>query len=151
MEQRDAGLFQAGRTTPSAFAHGHDWNIATLESRRQLRDSVHDLIRLATSSTLTTSELRQHAQGYLALFGKRFVTRLVRSLQRDDAQERQAIVWLLTVLNDTATHAPLRNMARNEALPRSVRLSASLALAGMGTTRDEPALNRPRVRLYAIR
>jgi hypothetical protein len=135
MEQRDAELFQVGSDTPS----NRNWNIVTLESRRELRNSVHELIRLATSSTLTTSELRQHAQMRIAVFGKPFVIRLVRSLQVDDAQERQAIVWLLTVLNDASTHAPLRFLARNEALPRAVRLSAALALTGMGITCDEPA------------
>ena len=93
--------------------------------------------------------MRQYLLLSVAQFGKLFATQLVRSLQRDDQQERQAIVWLLTLLNEQETIAPLQQMSRNERLPRSIRLSASLALAGMGATK-EMTDNSRRVRLYAI-
>ncbi len=142
MEKKDARLFQDA-------THEHSWNIVELECRRQLRHRIHELIQLASSSSIPTSEMRQHLLLGVAQFGKLFATQLVRSLQRDDQQERQAIVWLLTLLNEQETIPPLQQMARNERLPRSIRLSASLALAGMGATK-EMTDNSRRVRLYAI-
>ena len=142
MEKKDARLFQDA-------THEHSWNIVELESRRQLRHRIHELIQLASSSSIPTSEMRQHLLLGVAQFGKLFATQLVRSLQRDDQQERQAIVWLLTLLNEQETIPSLQQMSRNERLPRSIRLSASLALAGMGATKEMTDNNR-RVRLYAI-
>jgi hypothetical protein len=142
MEKKDARLFQDA-------THEHSWNIVELESRRQLRYRIHELIQLASSSSIPTSEMRQHLLLGVAQFGKLFATQLVRSLQRDDQQERQAIVWLLTLLNEQETIPSLQQMSRNERLPRSIRLSASLALAGMGATKEMTDNNR-RVRLYAI-
>lgn len=142
MEKKDAKLFQVA-------THEHSWNIVELESRRQLRHRIHELIQLASSSSIPTSEMRQHLLLGVAQFGKLFATQLVRSLQRDDQQERQAIVWLLTLLNEQETIPPLQQMSRNERLPRSIRLSASLALAGVGATKEVTDDSR-RVWLYAI-
>ncbi len=141
MEKRDARLFQ-----------DDSWNIVELESHRQLRQKIHKLMLLANSSSISTSEMQQRLLHGVVMFGKRFTTQLVRSLQRDDQQERQTIVWLLTILNDQDTIQPLQQMVHNERLPRKVRLSASLALAGMGATREVTDLNNGnrRVRLYAI-
>ena len=147
MEKGDARLFQQETKTPQ-----HNRNIVeleVLESRRQLRLKVNDLIRLASNSTLTTREIQQHLLLGVATFGKQLAVQLVRSLQRDDAHERQSIVWLLTLLNDTETVTPLQHMSRNKRLPRSIRLSAALALAGMGATAETREENR-RIRLYAI-
>lgn len=127
MEKRDARQFQ-----PEPAIQEQGWNIVELESRRKLRKQVNELIGMAGHSTLTTSEIRQHLLQGVAIFGHAFATQLVRSLHRDDAHERQSVVWLLTVLNDPTTIAPLQHMKHNLQLPRTVRLSASLALAGMG-------------------
>lgn len=127
MEERDARLFQL-----EPGIQEQNWNIVELESRRKLRQQVNNLIGMAGHSTLTTSEIRQHLLQSVATFGQTFATQLVRSLQRDDAHERQSVVWLLTILNDPNTTAPLQQMKHNMRLSRSVRLSASLALAGMG-------------------
>jgi hypothetical protein len=145
MEKRDARLFQH-----ETAIDGQDWNIVELESRRQLRYRIHELIQLATSSSITTSEMRQHLRLGVAQFGKRFARQLVRSLQRDDFHERQSIVWLLTLLNEQETIPLLQHTSTNERLPHSVRLSASLALAGMGATKEMTDNNR-RPGLYAIR
>jgi hypothetical protein len=142
MEEKDARLFQDA-------THEHSWNIVELESRRQLRRRIHELIQLSSSSSISTSDMRQHLLLGVAQFGKLFATQLARALQRDDQQERQAIVWLLTLLNEQETIPPLQQMSCNERLPRSIRLSASLALAGMGATKEITDSNR-RVRLYAI-
>jgi HEAT repeat protein len=146
MEKRDTKLSQL-----EAGINDHqDWNIVELESRRHLRRRINELIRLTTSSTLTTSDLRHHLHFCKTLFGNHFTLHLVRALQQEDEDERQAVVWLLTVLNDKETLAPLQQMAQNEQLSRPVRLSASLALAGMGATR-ELTDSKPRRHLYAIR
>jgi hypothetical protein len=144
MEKKDATLFQHSTDTRERC-----WNIVELESRRQLRHRIHELIQLSHSSSITTSEMRQHLLLGAAQFGKRFATQLVRALHRDDQQERQSIVWLLTLLNEQETIPPLQQMSLNERLPRSVRLSASLALAGMGATKEMTEQSR-HVRLYAI-
>lgn len=144
MEKRDARLFQqeVGR-------HEHGWNIVELESRRQLRQKVNKLIGLANSSLLTTSEMRQQLLLGAATFGKQLAVQLVRSLRCDDATERQSIVWLLTLLDDKETIPLLESMSRDKRLSRSVRLSASLALAGMGAT-AETKENYKRIQLYAL-
>jgi len=142
MEKKGARLFQ-----PAVDTHEHDWNIVELESRRQLRQKVNELIGLSNDLTLTTSEMRQQLLLGVAIFGKQLATQLVRSLQSDDVQKRQNIVWLLTVLDDEETIPLLQCMSLNERLPRSVRLSASLALAGMGATAETI---QHQIRLYAI-
>src|SRR5712692_7465304 len=132
MEKRGARLFQQ-----EAGTNVYGWNIVeleVLEVRRQLRRKVNELIRLSEDTTLTTSEMRQQLLLSVALFGKQLATQLVRSLQCDDLQKRQNIVWLLILLDDQESIPLLQCMSHNQRLPRSVRLSASLALAGMGAT-----------------
>lgn len=144
MEKKGARLFQAAEET-----HDHGWNIVELETRRQLRLEVTELLRLENDPTLTTGEMRQHLLYDKAIFGKQLAIQLVHSLQRSAQNERQAIVWLLTLLNEEASIAPLRRMSGNRRLSRQVRLSASLALAGMGATPEMLDDQRP-ARLYAI-
>jgi len=142
MEKRDARLFQHNKQS---------WNVVeleVLESRRHLHQKVNELIRLANTSLLSTNEIRHHLLLGVEAFGSRFTMQLVRSLHRDDPDERQSIVWLLTVLNDRDAISPLQHMSHNEQLPRLVRLSASLALAGMGATKE--MVEDQRRRLYAI-
>jgi hypothetical protein len=147
MEKWDAGLLRQ-----EADTHQQSRNIVefeVLESRRQLRLTVNQLIRLARNPAHTTSEIQHHLRLSVAAFGDQLATQLVRSLDRDDPQERQSIVWLLTLLNDTETVPPLQRMSHNTRLPRSIRLSAALTLAGMGETVEMKEENR-RIRLYAI-
>jgi hypothetical protein len=147
MEKKDARLFQPGSGTSK-----QGWNIVereVLESRRQLRQRVNELIEFCNAPTLTTSEMRQHLLLGVATYGQPFATQLVRSLQSDDTQKRQNVIWLLTLLNDPETIPLLQQMSHNERLPRKIRLSASLALAGMGVT-TEVLDQHKRVRLYAI-
>ena len=144
MEKRGARLFQQEVGTSET-----GWNIVELEARRQLRQKVNELIRLCNGSTLTTSEIQHHLLLGVAEFGNQLATQLVRSLQSDDLQKRQNVVWLLTLLNDAETIPLLQHMSRNERQPRSVRLSASLALAGLGAT-AESAGTYPRACFYAI-
>jgi len=145
MEKKGARLFQ-----PSVDTHEHDWNIVELESRRQLRQKVNELIELSNDLTITTSEMRQQLLLGVAMFGKQLAMQLVRSLQSDDVQKRQNIVWLLTVLDNEETIPLLQRMSLNERVPRSVRLSASLALAGMGATAETMQQDNQHIRLYAI-
>lgn len=144
MEKRDARLLQQ-----EADAAEDCWNSTELESRRHLRHQVDELIRLVHSSSLTTSELHSYLHTSTARFGTVFALSLVHALHREDAIERQSIVWLLIQLNDPITFSPLQCMSRNERLPRALQLSAALALAGLGTTTE---MSRPsrRVHLYAI-
>ena len=132
MEKKGARLFQASEET---FDYG--WNIVELETRRQLRLKVNELLRLVNDPTLTTSEMQRHLRSNTAIFGKQLATQLVHALQRGDSHERQSIVWLLTLLNEAASIQPLRRMSGNRRLPRAVRLSASLALAGKGATNEK--------------
>lgn len=143
MEKKGARLFQVDEET-----FDYRWNIVELETHRQLRLKVNELLRLVNDPTLTTSEMRQHLLYHKAIFGKRLATQLVHSLHRNDSHERQSIIWLLTLLNEAASIPPLKRMSGNKRLPRTVRLSASLALAGMGAT-HELLEHRPE-RLYAI-
>lgn len=147
MEKKGARLFQRETDTQR-----YGWNIVELEvlkSRRQLRLKVNELISLVNHSTLTTGEIRQQLLLSVEKFGPQLAAQLVRSLHRDNHQERQSIVWLLTLLNDAGTVTPLRHMSGNKRIPRPIRLSASLALAGMGMT-EEIIDDRGRNRLYAI-
>jgi hypothetical protein len=150
MENWDARLFQmmANHTTvavenqqantatqthiTSSFSH----HIVELESQRELRHRASDIVQHCHSNTVTTSELHQHLQACMTTFGSRFSLHLARSLQepRNNQADRQAIVWLLTLLNDKATIPLLQQIANQQRLTRAIRLSASLALAGMGAT-----------------
>lgn len=134
MEKRDDRLIQF------TAANLPGWNIVELESHRQLRQRIQELIELTQESTLTTSEIRDLLLQSMAKFGKRFAMQLVRSLNRNDYQERQSIIWLLTIFNHPETLPPLRRMSTNKNYSRLVRLSASLTLAGMGAT-IEPHLD----------
>jgi hypothetical protein len=120
-----------------------------LQTRRHLRQRVFELIHLATISSATTEEIRRQLSLDLTRFGTQLPSQLLRSLHREDPQERQSIVWLLILLNDAQTIAPLHHISRDRCIPRSIRLSASLALAGMGAT-AESKKNYRRNRLYAI-
>jgi hypothetical protein len=145
MERGSARLFQ--QAISPAFEQS--WNVVELETRKQIRQKMNELLRLANDMTVTTSEMRQQLLQSVATFGTPFALQLVRSLYRDDYAERQSVVWLLTVLNEKETIPPLQRMAGDARLPRALRLSASLALAGMGVTAETIKNNR-RVRLYAI-
>ena len=141
-----------GKKGTRLFQRDHGRNIVeleVLESRRHLRLNVNELIRLANNSTITTGEMQQQLSLGASRFGAQLAGQLVRSLQRDDPQERQSIVWLLTLLNAKETITPLRHMSDNKRIPRSIRLSASFALAGMGVTAEAIDSHR-RTRLYAI-
>src|SRR5438105_3881977 len=149
MEKCDARLFQHDASTDEH--NEYSCNVVkpdVLESRRHLHQKVNEIIRLANDTSLSTSDIRQHLLLSVAIFGHRFTMQLVRSLHRDDPVERQTLVWLLTILNDRQAITPLQDISRNERLPRLVRLSTSLALAGMGVT-TEMIEDRP-TKLYAI-
>lgn len=145
MEKGSARQFQ--HTISDTFEQS--WNVVELETRKQVRQKVDILLRLANDGTVTSSDMRQKLLQCVATFGCDFATQLVRSLQRDSHAERQSIVWLLTILNARETILPLQQMAKNPRLPRSIRLSASLALAGMGVTAEMIEKNQ-RVRLYVL-
>jgi hypothetical protein len=147
MENWDARQSQLIAGTSNAS--GHTQNIVAFESHRHLRDTISELIYLTTNSTLTTSDLQKRLNAHKTTFGNRFATQLVRALLHTDENEREAVIWLLTQLNDQDTIAPLQHIAQNKRLSRVIRLSASLALAGMGATQEMQDLPR-RVRLYAI-
>jgi hypothetical protein len=144
MEKGDARPFQAETGTNECA-----WNVLELESRIHLRSKIHELIDLTNNSTLSTNELHKQLDLCQSQFGKRFSTQLVRALQRDDEAERDAIVWLLIQLHDAETIPLLSKMTQQEQQPHAVRLSAALALAGMGATRE--MTRTPRPRFYAIR
>ncbi len=129
MENGDARPFQyeTGITE-------YDWNVVELESRIYLRSKIHELIATTMHSTLTTSDLRKQLELYRSQFGPRFSIRLVHALQRGDEAEREALVWLLTQLNDPATIPLLHKMRQQKHVSHAVRLSAGLTLAGMGAT-----------------
>jgi hypothetical protein len=143
MEKKGARLFQ--KESNSREFLGNIVGLEVLESRRHLRQKVNELIRLATNSSASAEEIQRYLSLSLSGFGAQLSSQLLRSQCRDDPQERQSIVWLLTLLNDEQTIEPLRNISLDEHIPRSIRLSASLALAGMGAT-----TNYWRASLYAI-
>ena len=150
MENWDARLFQTmAQHPPVADENQHtqatpqthidsslSQHILELESQRELRRQTNKIVQYCHSTTVTTSELRQHLQACMAAFGSRFSLHLARSLQepRSNLADRQAIVCLLTLLNDKATLPLLQQIARQQRFSRTIRLSASLALAGMGAT-----------------
>jgi HEAT repeat protein len=130
-----------GKRDARQFQHATDigkqgWNIVELESRRQLRRKVNELIELVDDPTITSSDMREQLLLGVATFGDQFAMQLVRSLHRDDQYERQSIVWLLTLLDDQATIPILEQMSRDERQTRPIRLSAALTLAGMGATAE---------------
>jgi|SRR5581483_1245409 len=129
MEKWDARLFHTEEKNNNRSQH-----IVELESQRALHRKINDLIKLCNSNTVTTSELRQQLHTYAASFGSRFSLHLARSLRCENYLDRQAIVWLLTLLNDKETIPILQHLSQQQHLPRAIRLSASLALAGMGAT-----------------
>ncbi len=143
MEKGDGRQFQH-----EARSEEHGWNVVELESRKNLRATIHEFIYLTNHSSLTTGEIEQRLQDCAARFGHLFAVQLVHSLQRDEQDERAAIVWLLTRLNDPLTIPLLQRMAHNEQLARPIRLSAALALAGMGQLPQRNELSRRR--LYAM-
>ena len=108
--------------------------LGVLESRRILRQKVIELIQLAMNFSISTDEIQQQLHLDLAEFGLQFTSQLLRSLNRDDPLVRQSIIRLLTLLNDTQTIESLQHMSLDKRLSRPVRLSVSLALAGMGAT-----------------
>jgi hypothetical protein len=111
-------------------------NIVELESFRQLRQKVNELIELCNNPTCTTNELRYLLRRNVAMFGQSFCAQLVRALRCDDQERRQNIVWLLTILNEPDTIPLLQTMLANARFSRPVRLSAALALAGQGATAE---------------
>ncbi len=131
MGKRDARQFLC-----AADINKQHWNIVELESRRQLRRKVNELIELVDDPTITSSDMREQLLLGVATFGEQFAMQLVRSLHRDDQHERQSIVWLLTLLDDQTTIPLLEQMSRDVRQSRSIRLSAALALAGMGATAE---------------
>jgi len=143
MGKRDARQFQRATDT-----NKQGWNIVELESRRQLRRKVNELIELVDDPTITTRDMQEQLLLGIATFGELFAMQLVRSLHRNDEHERQSIVWLLTLLDDQSTIPLLEQMSRDEGQSRSIRLSAALALAGMGAT-AEMMDETWRKRLYA--
>jgi len=148
MEMKNARLFQS-EVDGIGHAGGNIVEREVLESRRELRQKINELIGLCNASSLTTSDMQQQLLLGVATYGKPFATQLVRSLHSDDTHKRQQIVWLLTLLKDDETIPLLQLMSHNERLPRTVRLSAALALAGMGVT-AEVMEQQDKVRLYAI-
>jgi len=147
MDIKGARLFQ--KETNSHEFFGNIVELEVLKSRRHLRQKVNELIRLATNTGASTEEIQRHLSSVLTEFGAQLSSQLLRSLNRDDPQERQSIVWLLILLNDKQTIAPLRHISLDEHILQSIRLSASLALAGMGAT-AETNENYRRNSLYAI-
>ena len=147
MEKKGARLFQKEANSHDFF--GNIVELEVLESRRYLRQKVNELIQLATNTGASTEEIQRYLSCIRAEFGEQLSSQLLRSLNHDDPQERQSIVWLLTLLNDAQTIEQLRHISLDEHFPRSIRLSASLALAGMDAT-TETAENYQRNRLYAI-
>ena len=145
MGKGSARLFQ--QAPSDAFEQ--NWNIVELTTRKRIRQKVNALLRLASDETITRSDVRQELLQCVATFGDNFTTQLVRALQRDNHEERQSIVWLLTVLDARETIPPLQQMSNDTSLPRALRLSASLALAGMGVTAETIKQNR-RIHLYAL-
>ena len=110
--------------------------LEVFESRRLLRQKVIELIQLAMNFSISTYEIQEQLHLNLSEFGTQFTSQLLRLLNRDDPLVRQSIVRLLTLLNDTQTIESLQHISLDKRLSRPVRLSASLALAGMGATEE---------------
>jgi hypothetical protein len=134
MKKKGAKLFQ--KETNSLEFYRNIVELEVLETRRHLRQNLNKLIRLATNSSASTEEIQRQLSLDLTRFGAQLSSQLLRSLNREDPQERHSIVWLLILLNDAQTIAPLQHISLDKRIPRSIRLSASLALAGMGATAE---------------
>lgn len=143
MEKWDARPLQS-----EAPAEEYGWNVLKLESRKNLHRKIHEFIDLTTNSALSTSDIHHRLQLCRHQYGKPFAALLVDYLKRTDVVEREALVWLLTQLHDQDTIPLLQKLSQHKQQPRSVRLSAALALAGMGQTPEMIATARPF--LYAI-
>jgi hypothetical protein len=147
MEKKGARLFPIKANSLEIYRNIVELEV--FESRRQLRQKVNQLIRLVTNTTASTEEIQRNLSLILTEFGEQLSSQLLRSLMRTDPQERHAIVLLLILLNDAQTIATLRDISMDERFSRQIRLSASLALAGMGET-EETKNNYPRSNLHAI-
>lgn len=147
MEKKSARLFPNKSNSHETCRNIVELEV--LESRRQLRQKVNELIQVTTNYSATTTEIRQYLSLRLTEFGTQLSTQLLRSLNRNDPQERQSIVLLLILLNDAQTIAHLRHISLDENISRPIRLSASLALAGLGAT-EETKSNHQRAHLHAI-
>jgi len=112
------------------------WNLLELESHIQLRNKISELINLTNNSMLSTSDLRGQLETCKQHFGRSFSRQLVRALQHEDEIIREAVVWLLTQLDERDTIPLLQKLTQQEELPQPIRLSAALALAGMGVTAE---------------
>jgi hypothetical protein len=147
MEKKGARLFQRVANT---LDHGRNIvELEVLESRRNLRKEVNELIQLANNSSTSTDEMQQRLFLSSTRLGTFLPVQLLRSLHRNDPQERESIIWLLILLNDTETIEPLHHISQDKRNPRSIRLSASMALAGMGATAETKETHQHK-RLYAI-
>ncbi|GCE25472.1 hypothetical protein KDA_09560 [Dictyobacter alpinus] len=142
MEKWDARPLQSTHNTQ------YGWNVLELESRQNLHSKIRELIDLTLHSPLSTRDMQHCLHLCQAEFGKLFAFQLVRSLQRTDVDEREAVVWLITQLQDQYTVPLLQKLSQQQHQSRAVRLSASLALAGMGETKEMQTTPPPR--LYAI-
>ncbi len=114
----------------------NSWNVLELESHMQLRNKISELINLTNNSMLSTSDLRGQLGICKKKFGKSFPRQLVRALQNEDEIVREAVVWLLTQLDEPDTIPLLKKLTQQEEQPQAIRLSAALALAGMGVTAE---------------
>lgn len=144
MERWDARPLQSIEQTQEDA----DWNVLELESRKNLHSKIHELIDLTNNSNLSTSDLHYRLHLCRAQYGKYFTSQLVRSLQRTDIVEREAVVWLLTQLRDPFAIPLLQKISQQPHYSRAIRLSAALTLAGMGVTKEMLRTQTPR--LYAI-
>ena len=147
MEKKGARLFL--KKSNSLELCGNIVELEVFKSRRQLRQKVNELIRLATNTATSTEEIQQNLAFRRTEFGEHLSLQLLRSLIRAEAREHHAIVLLLILLNDTQTIAELRHISMDKGFSRSIRLSAALALAGMGET-EETKKNYELDRLHAI-
>ena len=146
MEERDTRLFQQ---EIAITEHDASWNIVELESHRDLRQKIDEMLHLALYNAITTSGLQHQLSQTREQYGARCITLLVHSLYTKDAEKCQTVVQLLTLLQAPEAIPQLETLAHNEQTPRSVRLAASLALAGMNATPEtRPKQKSPRS--YAI-
>lgn len=148
MDKKDTRLLQQ---RPGSETLNQNWNIVEIASRQKIQHSVNQFIYYAHISTAHRQDLERDLFHLIDTYGRRVLTYLVRSLLHHDTDERETIVYLLTLLNDPETIPMLEAVANNEHYRRSIRLSASLALAGMGATRETQSQETIRtVRQYAI-
>ncbi|HTK10253.1 MAG TPA: hypothetical protein VL485_23995 [Ktedonobacteraceae bacterium] len=146
MEKRDTRLFQL-----ETAIRGRDtsWNIVELESHRDLRQKIDDILHLTLYNAMSSSELQQALSLLREQYGSRCITLLVRCLYTKNAEKRQAVVQLLTLFHAPEAIPQLQRIVHDEQSSRSVRLAASLALAGMSAT-PETRPKQKHIRSYAI-